>query len=192
MTLTWVLRTAFDSVAAPQDVARQLLDMRLGREVLMTAFLLVAVLNTLVFSASVLTLPEEDLTRQVLGSPSVFIAFFMGALAITTGALTWVGRMLGGTAGLAQMATLTIWMQVLRFLAQVGLAVLSMVSVALASIAVLAVSVLGLWILLNFVNVAHGFNSLGRSAMVLIGSVVGLAVVLSVLLAMAGVGTTGL
>ena len=191
MTLSWVLQTAFETISAPGTVARQLRDMRLGRHALLMSFALVAVLNTLVFSASVLTLPQDDMTRQVFGSPLVFMAIFMGTLAVTTVALTWVGRMLGGTADLFQMATLTIWMQVLRFLAQVGLAVLSWISVALASFAVVAVSVLGLWILLNFVNVAHGFGSLVRSAVVLIGSVFGMAMVLTVLLTLAGVGTTG-
>lgn len=54
MTLVGFLRLAFNTVSAPRDVARLLLAMNLPSQALWLAFALVIVLNTLVFSVSLM------------------------------------------------------------------------------------------------------------------------------------------
>jgi hypothetical protein len=57
------------------------------------------------------------------------------------------------------------------------------------------VSVLGLgllfWVLLNFINVLHGFDSLWKSAFALLLAVVGISLGVTLILTLIGVGATG-
>lgn len=187
-----ILSLAAQTVVSPRDVARLLLSIRPGTEALWTAFALVVVLNTLVFSASHLLAPVP--VPGVLANPAVFAAMQAAVLASTIAALTWVGGLFGGTARLRDMALLLIWMQALRVLAQALMALVLPLPLApvLGTGVFMAITGLGLWILLNFIDEAHGLGSLLKAGAVAGLGLLAMAFALSIVLALAGVDPNGM
>jgi hypothetical protein len=78
----------------------------------------------------------------------------------------------------------------MRLAAQAVLLVMTMLVPALALMATLVVAFYSLWLLLNFLDVAHRLGSLGKSALVLVFSVVGITIGLSILIALIGAPVT--
>ncbi|MCI5111152.1 MAG: YIP1 family protein [Marivita sp.] len=192
MTIAGFFRLAVNTVVAPRDVARLLLAMNLPSQALWLAFALVIVLNTLMFSVSLLLVPADDMFGPVLASPTVFgtmLGLSVGALIV---AVTLCGRPLGGTASFAQIAILVIWLQALRVLMQGVVAVLGPVSLFLSGVVISAASVLGIWIFVNFIDVAHETGSLLRAGLVLLLAVVGMMLGLSLIFSLLGVQTGGI
>ncbi|MBN7784079.1 hypothetical protein JYP51_04055 [Ponticoccus gilvus] len=185
-----ILSLAAQTVVSPRDVARLLLSIRPGAEALWTAFALVVVLNTLVFSASHLLAPVP--VPGVLANPAVFAAMQAAVLASTIAALTWVGGLFGGTARLRDMALLLIWMQALRVLALALMALVLPLAPVLGTGVFMAITGLGLWILLNFIDEAHGLGSLLKAGAVAGLGLLAMAFALSIVLALAGVDPNGM
>lgn len=192
MTLAGFLRLAFNTVSAPRDVARLLLAMNLPSQALWLAFALVIVLNTLVFSVSLMFVPADDLFGPVLANPTVFGAMLAVSVAALIATVTLCGRPLGGRASFAQIGILVIWMQALRVLLQGVVAVVGPLSLFLSGILVSAGSVLGIWIFVNFIDVAHKTNSLLRAGLVLLLAVVAMMLGLSLIFSLLGVQTGGI
>ncbi|MFP7672854.1 YIP1 family protein [Marivita sp. S0852] len=192
MTFDGFIRLALNTVTAPRDVAALLLSLALPRQVLWLAFALVVVLNTLMFSLSTMTAPANDLIGPVLGSPVVFGVMLALSVAALIFAVTICGRPLGGTATYEQMAVLVIWLQALRVVLQGVVVLLAPVSLFLSGIVVSAGSVLGIWIFVNFIDVAHDVGGLLKAGFVLLLAVVGMMLGLSVIFSLLGVPTGGI
>lgn len=186
LAVTLVLR----SLTEPRKVARWLIDLHLSREALLTGFALVVVLNTVLFSLSMLLL-DGSLTG-LLSRPSIFAFMQVASVGITIVTFHWAGRIIGGKGQMADMAVLVIWMQALQVLVQALLLVLMPASSFLGGTFVTLTTVIGLWILVNFIDEAHGFGSLIKSAGAVIFGVIGMSFVLSLLLALIGVNATGI
>ena len=190
MTLQGYLGLAAQSVTAPREVARLLLSQHFPREVLLTAFALVCVLNTMLYCVSLL-LPIGAGNAPLVIAPAAFLVLQALTLAGTIGALTLAGRMLGGRAEIPQVALLMIWMQGLRVLVQAAFVLVAPVVPAMGSLLILGATALGVWIAVNFLDEAHGFDTLLRALMTLILGVLGMAIALSVLLTLLGVVPNG-
>ncbi|WP_157960634.1 Yip1 family protein [Primorskyibacter marinus] len=192
MSLQAFLQLALQTVLAPRDVARLLISARLAREALLTAFALVVALNTLVFAGMAALMPPDPSVAIGNLSPLAFMLLLGGSVVTAAVVITWAGRAMGGTAQFEDIALLLIWLQALRFLMQVALILISLVLPGAGVLLVIAAAVAGLWILLNFIDAAHGFGSLGKSVFVLFISLLGAVVGLSILLSLVGTSTLGL
>lgn len=192
MTPEGFFRLAVNTVTAPRDVARLLLAMNLPPQALWLAFALVIVLNTLMFSASLLLVPADEMFGPVLANPTVFGAMLAISVAALIIAVTLCGRPLGGQATYAQIAILVIWLQALRVLLQALVAVVGPMSLFLSGVLISAGSVLGIWIFVNFIDVAHETGSLLRAGLVLLLAVVGMMLGLSLIFSLLGVSTGGI
>ena len=192
MTFAGLLSLAWQTVYAPRDVARLLLSLRLGREALLLAFGAVVVLNTLLFGISAQVNPPDDLLRPILGQPVIFLLTLAGTLGVTAIALTWTGRALGGTGRIEDVGLLLIWLQALRLLVQVALVGIVPLAPGLAGVVVVAAAMLGVWILVQFLDEAHGFGSPVKAALVLLAGMTGMAIGLMFFLTLIGATTMGL
>mgnify|MGYP003132150875 FL=1 len=186
MTISGFLRLAAQTLTAPQEVARLLLALNLPREVLLTGFALVVVLNALLVGG--MQAMGGTAGAMPLGfGPGVMAALLAMMLAATIFFMTWAGRVVGGTGRMQDVAVLLIWLQALRALAQLGVALVAGLSGALAAILVMAALVAGLWIVVNFLDVAHGLNSPLKAILVLVLATVGLMLALTLLLPLLGI-----
>lgn len=174
------------SVTDPAQAARILMALQLRRETLWTGLALAVVLNTLLFSLSGVLMPGPTPFPAAFNVPAVYLVLVAGGLLLTVYALYWIGRMLGGKASLDDVMVLVLWLQVLRIAVQIATLVLVLTIPLLALLLVLGASLVGIYITVHFVDQAHRLNSLTRAAGVLITSVLAMALVLFILLALAG------
>ncbi|MGR3545811.1 MAG: YIP1 family protein, partial [Roseovarius sp.] len=118
-----------ETLFRPREAARGLIAFGLPQKILWMALALMSVLNAIVYSISLRLAPPMDPSTPTLmppafHSPLLFTLFLFGALAITVYALFWVGGMLGGKAAVQDVLVLICWLQVLRLILQVAVAVL--------------------------------------------------------------------
>ena len=179
------------SVTEPRAVARWLFDLRLDDGVLLTAFALVLVLNGLLtaFFNTLLTL--NPVVAPLAAKPFIYVGGLGAILVGVAVALTWAGRVLGGAASFRKVATLLIWLQLLRLIAQAVVLFSALIMPMIASLLSLAASVTGIWIVLNFLAEAHNFPSLAKAAFALLLGMTAVALGLAVVISMLGISTTG-
>ncbi|WP_435312230.1 YIP1 family protein [Primorskyibacter sedentarius] len=192
MNLQSLLQLGAQTVLDPRGVARFLIGQRLTREALLIAFALVVAMNTLLYAGMVAFVPQQAADGVIVLTPMVFMLMLGASVAFAILATTWIGRMMGGAATLEQVAILIIWLQGLRFVAQLALIGLGLILPGAGVLLVVAVALVGLWILINFLDEVEGFASLGKSALLLFLSALAAVVVLSLLMSIFGASTLGL
>ena len=186
MTAAALGQLAVDTIRTPREVARRLIDLQLPRDALWTALALVVVLNAALYSLSNMMAPPPDDLAVPIVAPVPFALFLAAGLVGTIYALWYVGRTLGGEGSLGDVMVLLVWLQALRLVVQAALLVLVPLSPVLSSLVVLAAAVIGFWILLNFIDVAHGYRSLLKSLGALALSVLAMALGLTFLVTLFG------
>ncbi|NDV97835.1 YIP1 family protein [Salipiger sp. PrR002] len=189
MSAAALLSLAWQTIVAPREVARRLISLRLSREVLLTGFALVVVLNALIVGLMQL---GGEVPAGMLLAPVPMGLLLATMLAATIAVMTWAGRTLGGSGRIEDVAVLLIWLQALRALAQLGVALLGAVSGGLALLVVLGSLIVGIWILVNFLDEAHGLGSPFKALLVLILASVALVLALMMIVSLLGVGPNGM
>lgn len=192
MTAANIWEMAVFTVKQPKDAARQLLALDIPREALWTALALMGVLNAIVYAISNLLFPVPGAMPAFLAAPAVYAVIVVGGLALTALSLSWAGRAMGGVASLENILVLVIWLQVLRLMVQIAATILMLIVPAFAGLLVIAAAFVGLWILINFVDVAQKFDSPGKAFGSLIFAFLGMVVALSLILSLIGASTLGL
>ncbi len=181
------------TIRDPSRAASILRQIHMDRQVSWLILLLAITLNTLTYFASIplLGVPAE-LAFPLLTKP--YLVFLM--LGITTVifvfAFYWVGRALEGKATFDTILLMVGWLQYMRLAIQVGSLVLMLVSPGISQIFVMAAGIYGLWVVVNFLKQAHGFETLGKAVAVLIFSALGMTVGLSVLLSLCATTVIGM
>lgn len=184
---------AMRTVSEPRVVAAELVAMRIERRTLWSALVLAVVLNALVYQLTlVISPPPAGALPQMLSSPLVFALLVGAGLVLSIFSITYAGRVLGGTGRLDDIMTVLIWLQYLRFAVQLLALILMPVIPSMASILVLIASLYGMWLVLNFVDVGHGFGNLFTSFGVLVMSALGIMLGLAILLTLLGLQNMGL
>jgi len=179
------------SLKDPASAARTLIGLELPRDVLWTGLTLAAVANAILLGVSNLMYPAPAAMPAIMMNPLYYVGFVLSGLVLSTYALYWAGRVLGGKGTLSDVLVLLIWLQFLRILLQVVTLVMMMISPLLTALMLLGSIALGIYIMLHFVNVAHKLQSLGRAAGVLIATAFAIVLVLSMLIAMFGTTLLG-
>lgn len=180
------------TVKEPRIVAKELIHLRVDRSHLWTALALAVVLNTLVYQITFLATPQNDIAPLIMIGPIGFAVVIGVVLMLSVVSLVYAGRTLGGKAQFDTVLKLLIWLQYLRFVVQIAALVLTPIIPGLAGLLVFGASLYGIWLLLNFVDVAHEFNSLFISMGVLLMSFFGIIIGLAVFISVVGTGVIGL
>lgn len=172
---------ALDTVRTPRDVAAWLIDKTPERSVVIQLLVLVAVLNGFVIGISFFGAPVGGL-EVLLAQPVLVSAMLVASVVVASAMIALTGRLFGGRGRFLPILFVLTWLQALRLAVQVVLFFVSAISAGLSGLIALGVSVLGVWILVNMVDVAHGLNSLPKAVATVVLGFVGMAFVLSVLL----------
>ncbi|MDT8329094.1 MAG: Yip1 family protein [Roseovarius sp.] len=181
---------------APRSAAGVLIALNLPQRWLWTALALMSVLNSIVYSVTLrLTATSDPMATAMMPpafhSPVLFTIFLFGALAITVVTLYWIGQRFGGKAQLTDVLVLICWLQVLRLILQLVVAILVIMAPVLGAMVIFIASLWGIYILIGFVDAAHRFDNMFKAAMVIVLAMVAMAVGLSILLSMIGVAVMG-
>ncbi|WP_299030366.1 YIP1 family protein [uncultured Sulfitobacter sp.] len=181
---------AFETIQSPRTAAQKVMNLNLSRDVLWSSLGLVAVINAIIYSFSLLFGDTSQLPA-LFRNPILFFVIITGVLVVTIHAFHWTGRALGGEGDLGDLLALFVWLQALRAVAQAVMFFLILLSPVLAQLFSFAVGILGLWITINFISEAQGKPGLGHGIGVLVLSAVGIVFGLMLLVGLIGLGSMG-
>ncbi len=191
MSVAFWVNLAVLSIKDPATAARQLLNMQVPSNILWIVLFLVTICNTILFTFSDLLAPAPGPLSDLFGTPFMMLGLVAGGLILTVYSIYLCGRLMGGAGTFDGVLVLIVWLQVLRLAVQAAVLILMMTFPFLSALLVIVSFFVWLYLLVHFVNQAHQFGSLGRSAGVLVVSIIIPAVGIAVLLALLGVPLTG-
>ncbi|NDV00980.1 Yip1 family protein [Pseudoroseicyclus tamaricis] len=152
----------------PAAVARELLDMRLGRNVLWPGIALVAILNALIAG-----LPSggniQPFAEGIAIRPFTFAIIVGAALTIFVFALAYGGRAFNGQGDFTGALTVVLWTEVISVVLGAAQLVIGLVLTPLLAFTAIAALILQFWIMLHFINELHRFGSLMKSFLLVVG-----------------------
>ena len=178
---------------APANAARLIAGMKLSSEAGWMALLLATIFNTVIYFAnmSLVTIPP-DFWLPVIRSPLVYLGLSFSFTAVMVIGLQWVGRVQGGTSSLSLVAVLVAWLLTVQCLADVVFLLLLVFLPTVAGLFSMAAGLYGLWILLNFIQVAHGFARKGKAVVTIFLALIGVMMGLTLCLSVIGVSAIGI
>jgi hypothetical protein len=188
------------TVKAPREGAQHVLSLNLPAQVLWMALTLVSVVTSIIFAGllQIAPMPQDEMgelmrTMPAYDAPIIFALLQWARAVVTVFILYWAGRMFGGTGRLVDILAVVAWLQAVTFGLMLGIMVLSLLVPFVSSILVLVMAVWWVWAVASSLDVAHGFDNMMKAAAVLIVSVIGATIGLSIffgVVASVFVGTT--
>ncbi len=183
----------FQTIKSPQSAAVDLMKLNLNRDALWSALALACVLNTLLFFVANIVAPlPPEMALPMLSTPVSFLVFWASTAVISVFTLYWAGHAIGGKARFADVLAVITWLQLLRVVVQLCSIVLLIASPGLLLVFGLGTALYSLWIAVHFLNVIHGFSSLGKSIFLLVLSFFALVVGLVFLIMVIGIVAEGI
>lgn len=184
MTLTDFLKAARYTVREPRAAARWVLQLGLPVPARWTALALMAVLSTLLvmLDLQIIGAPGDPMLQAALANPMTLAAVQMLILALSAWLMARIGQIFGGTGQFSDAVMLVVWMQAVLLVLQVAQILAALVSLPLSEVVAFFGFAISMWLMTNFVAELHGFTSLTRVFLGILGSGLVLVVVLAVLL----------
>lgn len=189
---TW-MRAVWESITEPSDMAGKVIGLRLPKEALWTALALIAVLNVLLLSMlQMLTPAPAGLEQGVFVlAPFAYAAIIGIFLALFVGGTYQVGRLLGGAGSLEATLAIIVWFQAISLTLEAIQLVLVLITPAIASLFGIVTLGILLWVFVNFVNVLHRFDSIGKAIVAIVLSLIATALISGIVLTILGVAPMG-
>lgn len=190
MTIGTLLRLVRDTVANPREGATTVLSFAPARDALWLMFALVIVLSLLLreMVGLVADIPSEGPIMGPLQDSFLVLGLVMaGFLFVTIHAVHRIGGFFGGTGTFEECALLVIWLQFILICVQVIQVMTLFILPPLAGLITVLAIALYLWLLVNFIAVLHGFQSLFSVFIGTLFSAFGLLFVFSLILAILGI-----
>ena len=181
------------SITDPRSAARIVINMDFAREVLWIMVLLVVILTgVLTYTPLLIAGPSLETLPGIFQSPMILTIFMAANMVFLIFALFWTGKILGGSGSLDSFIAIVTWLQALLVMAQVAQTFLALFSAQLSSVFGFAFLIYWVWILIQFVSEAHGFDHWGKGDAVLVLAILGVSAGISLILSVIGVSTLGL
>lgn len=187
MTLSMLKSLFLLTLKAPKAAGAQFISLQLPVQGLWLALSLVSVVTSLIFAAlmQVAAVGEDQFSELMRQSPAhsaplILALLQWGRAVLSVFVLCWVGRMMGGTGHLRDVLAVMTWLQAVTFVLMSGIVVLGMALPMLSSLMVLVMVVWWVWAVVSLLDVAHEFENMFKAAGVLIVSLLGVTVGLSI------------
>jgi hypothetical protein len=187
------MRAVWTSIMEPSDSARKVVGMDVPREALWTALALIAVINVILLASLQMVSPAPIAFQESAFSlaPFAYVVIIGVFLVLFVGGTYYVGRLLGGIGTLTATLAIIVWFQSISLTLEAIQLLLVLISPAIASIfGLLSLGAL-IWCFVNFVNVLHGFENIGKSIIAIALALISTAMVSGIILAILGLAPVG-
>ncbi|MBR2574530.1 MAG: YIP1 family protein [Loktanella sp.] len=192
ITMQSATRALWGAIIDPATAARQALDWRLGLGNMWMALALVAVLNVLMLALLQAASPMPVMSQGGLVltpfSYAMIITIFLFLLVYT---VYHIGRMMGGQGTVEDSLTVIVLFQSISVALEAVQVLLVVISPQIASIFGLVSLAVLIRCMVNFVNVMHRFDSLGKALATMIFAVIGTALIAGIVLTVLGIAPIG-
>ena len=175
------------SFSEPREVAEELTSRRLDRGTLWSIMALVVVVSALVVTVSSLVSPPTPELAPLMGTPFLAALVIGASQVVLVFVLYFTGRMMGGTGHFPETIMLIAWHQGMTVFLQIITLAISIVSPLFGGLISLFGAFYLFYVLLQFIDVLHGFKSLAKAFGTFAFGVVGIGLGLAVMLSLIGV-----
>lgn len=175
-----------ETLRDPRAAAPKVLSMPLTAQVWWLILATVVTLNSVIYGLFLTAEGPTGVLPWVASDPlgyAVSGGIMYVGLVIT---FDWIGRLMGGQGTLLRSLVAVTWLQCVQLIVLTVLSVLGLVLGGFASLLSLGFSLYFLWMTAVFLNEAHLFQSLGKSALLLFLGFFANVIALSLLLALTG------
>lgn len=175
------------TLSDPRDGARAVAKIDVSREALWSALTVIVALSVIgarIMSYMMPISQEQALGMPIAVSPIMLALIMWGLLVLTVFCVHYIGRAFGGQGHFNTSLKLVIWLQTILLLTQGLQILLGTVSLSLAGLLGLGFSLYSIWLFVNFVAVAHGFENRGTVLLGVVLSLFGVIFGLSLLFAL--------
>lgn len=187
MTFDEVKSLAIETVTLPGTAAQKVLALPVPSQAVWLGLALVSILNGIYYALLLPGMARSGMAVPAVAGAPVLMTLFILTVFVTMIVLLAVsGRMLGGQGDVDRVSRIIVWLQLLRFGAQVAISLISLAIPILGWLASLALGVWGVWILLNFIAAAHEVQ-IPKALGALVMTFLGVVLVMSILSAAFGV-----
>ncbi|MDO6589597.1 hypothetical protein DS901_07400 [Loktanella sp. D2R18] len=190
VTLQGWLRAVGATLNAPADIADRVLSKRLARPILVQAVIVVAIIN-LMLLAIVSLLSPPPIEDTVYVTPFTLTILIAGSMFIMASAIARVGSIFGGAGDFDGALAAVIWLQAVGLTIDIAQIFLMLMSPTLAFMLGIGALVALFWCTVNFINVLHGFASLGKATITLVIAMIGTIFAVVVMMALLGITPSG-
>ncbi|GAA6165267.1 hypothetical protein NBRC116590_29710 [Pelagimonas sp. KU-00592-HH] len=181
------------TVKSPSAAAQRIAAMNLSREDGWSALALGAILNTFLYYLNLALFPvPPDFPIPVIQGPFIFLTLALSFNVILVFGLFWCGKIVGGTGQLTTLVSVIAWLMLALVAGDILSVLLLFLMPLFSSLISLGIKLYAIWVLLNFIKVAHGLPSIGASVFTLALTVVGMIMGMSVFLSFMGVTAIGI
>jgi len=179
-----------ETIQSPRTAAKRIMDMWLSRDILWTALILLAAINSIIMGLGVLMSDTSELP-QFMRSPLILFFMVGGLQVLSVHGFYWAGKAIGGHGDMGELLSLLVWVQALQAAAQLITFVLALVMPPLADIFSLVAGIVALWVTVNFIAEALRLPTLLHAVGVMVLGIVGIAFGLAILIGLIGMGAMG-
>lgn len=170
-TVTSFVSAIWATVVDPAQMAQVIMQRRYTRGTLWMGLALVSILSIILLRLLYYIVP----VAMPMGfTPNLYGLVMACVLVILTFGVYLTGQVLGGKATFPHSFAAVIWLEAVALTLRAVQALVYLVSPVLSSYVSLVGLVALMWVLLNFVNEIHRFNSLGRAAATILLAVLGI------------------
>lgn len=187
LNLRYLTKLALDTIRDPQEGAKEVLRIAPPRNVVWRAFALMIVASLMMGELVGLIMGPPE-AGPLFGQSSLALGLMQaGLLFLMVFAIAHIGKLFGGTGDFDGALTLVTWLQFVFFLVQLLQLVLLLVAPPIAAIVTVIAIGLFFWLLVNFIAVLHGFQSVGMVFVMTLVSFISIIFTFSLILTILGV-----
>lgn len=185
----YLIGMVLQSIPEPRKIARELFALNLDRTTLWQALFLMLVTGAMIgVGSSLIFPPAPELSGTIFAMPLVVASAEAAVAVISVFLIYWLGRAAGGTGRFQDGIVTITWLNFVLLIVQVFVLILSLFAPSMAALLWLFGGFTGFWILSHFIAELHGFSSALRVFLtILLTSFIAVAI-LSIVLAILGVG----
>ena len=181
------------TIRDPAEAALALMSRPVPRNVAWMILALGIVLNALAhFATLTLFPPPDELNIGFLTAPFLYTVILGSGLVILVFSFYWGGRAIGGRGRFDDVLLSVGWLQYMRFAVQLVSLGFILLFPGFALVFVLGAGLYAIWVVLNFINVVHEFNSLGKAVMLVLITMLGMTVGMTLLLSLGTATAVGM
>ncbi len=181
---------ALQTIPEPRKIAVEIQALRYPRVALWQLFALFMVLSTGIgVMASILFPVDPSMAGPLLSNPILMGIIESSVLVITVFIIYWAGQVFEGTGRFDQALLTVLWLQFVILFVQLAVLILAIFAPGMA----LMMNVFGVgltfWILSHFITEMHGFRSAGMVFAMILLTILGLILGLTMIMTVIGFGT---
>lgn len=184
-----LMEMVWRSITSPREGAAEVLALGLPMSAIWLSMALVSIISAMLTQlADLFNTSGEPAFAMLFNAPFAFVLVQFVSLVGFSAALNWIGRAMGGTGRFPEAAILMVWLQFILICVQVAQIVALLIMPFFGALIFLGSLCLALWLLVNFVAVLHGIQSLLHALVMSVASTFALGFVLFILLGILGIG----